>query len=447
MTCRFPPYFAWGVSTAAPQIEGSADADGRGPSIWDVFAKRPGAIAQGDTPAVACDHYRRWEADLDLMRDLGIRNYRFSLSWSRILPDGSGRINQAGLDFYRRLTDGMRARGIEPWCTLYHWDLPQALQDAYGGWLDRRIVADYAAYVEIAVRALVGNVRRWMTVNEMQCFIGVGYKDGTFAPGLKVGPQVKHQAYHHALLAHGAGVAAVRAYGGRDAQVGLAYPLHAHVPVTPSAADRQAAMDLFERSDGRLLGPLAGRGYPAAFLDHADAPRMEAGDEQAIGQPIDFMGVNNYGGGYARMGADGPETVALPPGYPSTDMSGMVLNPEGLTWAIRSCRERFGFQRYIITENGAACQDIVGADGSIVDLDRRLVISLNLREIQRLLAEGITVDGYFCWSFLDNFEWASGYAKRFGLVHVDYATQRRTPKLSARWYAGVIAAHGLDGSP
>jgi beta-glucosidase len=439
---RFPEGFVWGVATAAPQVEGAAREDGRGESVWDRFARQPGAIKTGETPEVACDHYHRFEDDAALMRELGIGHYRLSVAWPRVFPEGDGAINPLGLDFYDRLIDALLARGITPWVTLFHWDLPQALEDR-GGWMIRATADAFRAYAEAVVGRLGDRVRNWFTLNEMPCFIGKGYGDGEFAPGRHEDARSINQGYHHALLAHGHAVAAVRARGGPGARVGL---VHNHLPPVPipvaeTDADIAAARREYERANRQLMAPLFLGRYDDAFLAEAgaDAPRVEPGDPELIAQPTDFLGLNLYAGDFVRAGADGqPEILAFPRQFPRGDLRWLYVTPEVLYWGVRLAAEVFGVRTFFITENGAAFDDEVTPAGEILDLDRREYLRNSLIALHRAVAEGFDVRGYFAWTLMDNFEWAEGYAARFGLVHVDRATQRRTPKLSAGWYARVI---------
>jgi beta-glucosidase len=442
MSYSFPEGFVWGAATAAAQVEGAADADGKGESIWDRFARVPGKVARGDSPAQACDHYHRYPDDARLMDRLGLRHYRLSIAWPRVVPAGDGAVNPRGLDFYDRLVDVLLAHRITPWVTLFHWDLPQALEDR-GGWLARPTVEAFGRYAEAVVRRLGDRVRHWFTLNEMPCFIGKGYGDGEFAPGRREDPGGLNRGYHHALLAHGHAVAAVRAWGGPDARVGL---VHNHlppppIPVTETEADIAAARAAYEQTNRHLMAPVFLGRYAEEFLRHAggDAPLIEDGDLDRIAQPTDFLGLNLYAGRFVRAGADErPETLAWPRQYPRGDLPWLTITPEVLYWAVRLAAEVYGVRTFYITENGAAFADEVTSEGEILDLDRREYLRGSLVALHRAVAEGFDVRGYFVWSLLDNFEWAEGYAKRFGIVHVDYATQARTPKLSAHWYARVI---------
>ncbi len=444
---RFPEGFAWGVAAASAQIEGAATDGGKAESIWDRFATIPGKINDGDTPAVACDHYHRFEADADLIRDLGLRHYRLSVAWPRVVPDGDGPVNPIGLDFYDRLIDALLARGITPWVTLFHWDLPQALEDK-GGWASRSTVDAFARYAEVVARRLGDRVGHWFTVNEIPCFIGFGYGSGAFAPGRTEPARVLNQAYHHALLAHGRAVAAVRAFGRAGSVVGLVQNFlpPSPIPVTEAEGDIAAARALFTAANARILGPVCLGRYPDSFLDAAgpDAPEIQQGDLESIGQPSDFLGLNLYSGDFVRQGRDGrAEILPFPRQYPRGDLPWINVTPEVIYWTARLATAVFGPRPLLITENGAAFDDQVTPEGEVIDLDRREYLRNHLISLHRAIGEGYDVRGYFLWSLMDNFEWAEGYARRFGIVRVDYPTQRRTPKLSARWYAAVAAANRL----
>jgi len=439
---QFPPNFVWGAAAASAQIEGAAREDGKGESIWDRFASVPGNVVNNDTPAVACDHYHRYESDAGLMEQLGIGHYRLSIAWPRIFPAGAGAINPRGLDFYDRLIDALLKRGITPWVTLFHRDLPQALEDL-GGWLERATADAFGSYAEAVVKQLGDRVKRWFTLNEMPCFIGMGYGDGTHAPGRRENKRSLNQAFHHALLAHGHAVAVVRAHGGPGAQVGLVqnYLPAPPIPVSETDADIAAARSDFELTSGALMSPLFRGRYPEAFLGEAgaDAPRIQPGDMALIAQPTDFLGLNLYASVFVRAGAEGrPERLNFPRQYPQGVLSWLKITPQSLYWTIRLASEVFGVRTLYITENGAAFDDQLTPGGEIVDLDRLEYLRNYLISLHRAVDEGYDVRGYFVWSLMDNFEWAEGYAKRFGIVHVDYATQKRTPKLSAQWYARVI---------
>ena len=430
----FPPDFVWGVAAASAQIEGAAFSDGKGPSIWDTFSRVSGRVIGGDTLDVACDHYHLFEQDADLMRSLGWTNYRLSLAWPRIFPEGRGTLNQAGLDFYNRLIDAFLSRGITPWVTLYHWDLPQPLEDE-GGWLNRQTVDAFANYADVMTRHLGDRVKNWFTLNEMPCFIGLGYGTGTHAPGRTESKRLVNQAYHHALLAHGRATEIVRE-NVPGARAGLVHNPPTPIPVIETEEHIEAARQNYERINGPLMMPVFQGRYPDWFLDSPDAPLVDEGDMKTIHQPGDFLGLNLYAGYFVR--AESPlEQSPVPTQFPQGDLPWIHVTPQTLYWQIRLAREVFGAQTFYIAENGAAFADEVTPNGEVLDLERREYLRNYLIGLQRATAEGFDVRGYFAWSVMDNFEWAEGYAKRFGLVHVDFQTQKRTPKLSARWYSAV----------
>lgn len=436
----FPAGFRWGVATAAPQIEGAAHVDGKGPSIWDTFAQQPGRTRNGQGPDPGCDHYRRYPEDFALMQRLGIRHYRLSLAWPRIFPGGRGAVNQRGLDFYSRLIDAMLARGITPWVTMFHWDLPQTLEDE-GGWTQRRTVEAFAAYADTVVRAFGDRVKRWISLNEIICFTRYGYGGGDKAPGRVEPEQAINQAFHHALLCHGHAVRAVREHGGRGSQVGLADNPVVPIPITETEPDITAARRAFVAENIRVLDPLFRGGYSREYLriTGRDRARVAVGDFELISLPTDFLGLNLYTGKFVRAGRRGaPEIVPFPADYPRASSPWLCLAPAALYWGPRHIAEIYGPKAIYITENGAASDEPATVDGPVPDLSRREYIRQCLLELRRAIADGAPVRGYFLWSFLDNFEWQDGYDRRFGLVHVDFATQKRTPKLSAGWYAQVI---------
>jgi beta-glucosidase len=456
----FPKGFVWGVATSSFQIEGGVHEDGRGPSIWDTLCRRPGAIQNGDTGDVATDHFHRWPEDLDLLVQLGVPAYRFSVAWPRVMPDGR-RVEPRGLDFYRRLVDGMLERGIEPWLTLYHWDLPQALQDR-GGWPARDTALAFADYAAVVGRALADRPVRWITHNEPWCAAILSHQHGDHAPGEKSLPRAL-AASHHLLLSHGLAVRALRAEVGA-APVGITLNFLPTVAASRSEADAAAARGLDGTFNRWFLEPVLGRGYPhdvvvayaqaGGLTGPADAWAVggeticRPGDLDLISQPIDFLGVNYYN--RAIMRADVPDNLpveveAMPPDQ-WTDMPWEVHAPSLRDLLVRLGREAPGLPLYI-TENGAAYGDGPAADGLVHD-DRRIRYHReHLRASLQAIREGADLRGYFAWSFLDNFEWAFGYSKRFGLVHVDFDTLVRTPKDSARWFAEVIRTDGdsLDG--
>lgn len=443
---RFPRHFAWGVSTAAPQIEGAAFADDKGESIWDRFSRTPGKILNGDTPDVACDHYHRYREDIALLRRLGARHYRLSLAWPRLFPHGDGALNPKGLDFYQRLIDALLDAGITPWVTLFHWDLPQALED-HGGWRVRATPDAFARYADTAVRALGDRVKHWITLNEILCFTKLAYGGGDKAPGTNESPQVVNQTYHHALLAHGHAVRSVREFGGRGARVGLTDNSSIAIPVTETERDIAAARRWFVEDNARVLEPLFTGRYSAAYLRRcgADRPRVERGDLEHISQPTDFLGLNVYSGTFIRAGRGGkPEALPFPARYPHTDSDWLRLAPQALYWGPRLAAEVYGVREIYITENGAGYNDAPpDVRGEVLDLHRRDYLRTYLGELHRAIRDGVPVRGYFLWSFLDNFEWQDGYERRFGIVYNDFKTQRRTLKLSAHWYATVMRENRL----
>jgi beta-glucosidase len=437
---RFPKNFVWGVATAAPQIEGAAFEDGKGESIWDRFARTPGKVDKGDTLDVACDHYHRYRADFRLMAKLGIKNYRLSLAWPRFYPNGDGALNARGVDFYKRLVDAMLAEGITPWVTMFHWDLPQALEDR-GGWRSRVVPEAFARYADTAVKSLGGRVKNWITLNEIRCFTNLAHGEGDKAPGTNETRQVINQTFHHALLCHGLGVRAVREHGGRGARVGLTDNSDIAVPVTETPADIAAAGKWFAERNAHILGPIYEGRYSAAYLRRCgrDRPTVENGDMELIGLPADFLGMNIYTGTFIRAGRAGkPEALALPPDYPRTSCPWLNIMPQSIYWGPRLAQEVYGAKAIYITENGCGYDDEPVIKGEVHDLHRRDYVRNYLKELHRAIADGVPVRGYFLWSFMDNFEWQDGYARRFGIVHNDFKTQKRTPKLSAHWYATVM---------
>lgn len=436
----FPPGFAWGVATAAAQVEGAAFRDGKGASIWDTFARLPGRVQNGDTPDLGCDHYRRYRRDFALMRRLGIRHHRLSIAWPRIFPQGRGSLNPRGIDHYHRVVDAMLEEGITPWVTMFHWDLPQALEDT-GGWRRRGTVDAFARYADTIVRAYGDRVRHWITVNEIVCFTRLGHGGGKKAPGTCESEQVINQTYHHALLCHGHGVRAVREHGGRGSQVGIADNPVVPIPCTETVADIAAARAAFITENVRVLDPLLRGHYAAAYrqVTGRNAARTERGDWSLIRLPTDFLGLNLYTGYFVRAGRHGRlERLTFPAGYPRAGLSWLQLVPQALYWGPRFVREIYGAGPIVITENGAGYPEPDSCSGPLPDLHRREYVRQCLGELHRAIRAGVPVAGYFLWSFLDNYEWEDGYGQRFGLVHVDYRTQRRTPKLSASWYTTVI---------
>ncbi|MFI6824706.1 GH1 family beta-glucosidase [Micromonospora sp. NPDC050187] len=454
-TLRFPEGFVWGAATAAYQIEGAAHDDGRTPSIWDTFSRTPGKVFQGHTGDVACDHYHRYRDDVALMAELGLQAYRFSVAWSRIRPDGTGPVNPRGLDFYDRLVDSLAERGIDPIVTLYHWDLPQILEDR-GGWTNRETAEHFAEYAT-AVHARLGDrVRTWTTLNEPWCSAYLGYGSGIHAPGVQ-DAGAAFTAVHHLLLGHGLAARALRAAGAQTVSITL-NPADVQ-PADPNSAADAAAVRLVDGMQNRIfLDPLTGAGYPEDMLTHiarhVEPTFIRDGDEKTIAAPIDLLGINFYqptyvagrpdaaGGGGTWPGTDGAVEF-LPAAGPLTEM-GWSIEPAGLARLLERIHTDYPGLPMMITENGGAFPDPVRpGDGQVADDDRIAYLDGHLRAAHEAIGRGVDLRGYLVWSLLDNFEWAEGYRKRFGIVHVDYLTQRRTPKASARWYQEVISRNGL----
>jgi beta-glucosidase len=448
---EFPEQFQWGVATAAFQIEGAAREDGRGLSTWDTFCRR-GGTRTGETGDVACDHYHRYAEDIALMASLGVRHYRLSMSWSRVLPEGTGAINQAGLAFYDRLITCILAHGLVPHVTLFHWDTPEALEQRYGGWRDRRIADDFAAYCTVVVRHFGDRVRHWFTLNEIGCFTAMSYgpeqpRLGAHAPGIRTSAQEVNQIIHHATLAHGKGVQAIRAASPQPCVVGLVDNSGVPVPLIEDAEHIAAAQRAFEYQwiNGAVLWPVLRGAYAPGWQQQAEAagtmPKIEPGDLETIRQPLDVMGLNIYTGTYVRPSskAAGFEILPQSESYPRMHIPWLGIVPEAIYWGPRILRDHLGWQGdMLITENGCAANDAISPDGEIHDPDRILYLRSYLRQVQRAIEDGIPITGYFQWSFLDNFEWSWGYAKRFGLVFTEYNSQRRIPKDSFAWYRAVV---------
>lgn len=479
-TRQFPDGFLWGAATASYQIEGAVDADGRTPSIWDTFSRTPGAVLGGDTGDVACEHYTRMPEDVALMSELGLGAYRFSIAWPRVRPDG-GAVNRKGLDFYSRLVDELLARDIEPWVTLYHWDLPQALEDA-GGWLVRDTAERFRDHALSVHDALGDRVRSWTTLNEPWCSAFLGYTGGQHAPGRQEGV-AGVVAAHHLMLGHGLVVDELRRTGSPDLSLGITLNLTVSEPFDPGEpADVEAAERVDTFWNRMFLDPIFLGGHAPALADLTKEMTWEGrqwqdfvrdGDLALISAPLDVLGVNYYHGDAASgrehddlLGSrvvhperptsspfpGGGDIVFPRRGLPVTGMDWEV-QPEGLTRLLLRLRDEYDVPPVHITENGAAYPDVVGEDGRVHDPERLAFVADHLVAVHDAIEAGVDVRGYFVWSFLDNFEWAYGYAQRFGVVHVDYDTQRRTPKSSALWFAQAartgrvsspVPAHGTD---
>jgi beta-glucosidase len=467
----FPDGFVWGSATAAYQIEGAAAEDGRKPSIWDTFSHTPGKVQDGHNGDVACDHYHRLDDDLDLMASLGLGAYRFSVSWPRVIPDGVGKVNQPGLDFYDRLVDGLLARDITPLLTLYHWDLPQALDDV-GGWLNRETADHFAEYAQVVGAALGDRLSAITTLNEPFCAAFLGYGSGEHAPGTKDNAAALTAA-HHLNLAHGRAVAALRPLVPATCQLSITLNLAQVEPATDTEPDRAAAEHVDAIANGVFLQPILRGAYADRLIadtQHVtDWGFVRGGDLVEIAAPIDLLGVNYYsstkvaavgpGGMVAATGSAGPvdgrhhmSSAAMWPGSdlaysvpqpgPQTDM-GWPIDPDGLTRLLVRLNGEFPGMPLVVTENGAAYADVRSADGDVHDPDRVSYLRDHLAAVWRALDAGVDVRGYYVWSLLDNFEWSWGYSKRFGIVYVDYQTLERVPKDSAWWFRDVIASNAV----
>lgn len=446
----FPQNFVWGAATAAYQIEGAWDEDGKGPSVWDKFSHTPGNVANDDTGDRAADHYHRYREDVALIVGLGLDAYRFSISWPRVLPAGTGAINEAGLDFYDRLVDALLEAEITPYATLFHWDFPYALYQR-GGWLNPDSSDWFADYTTLVVERLSDRVHHWMPLNEPRVFLQLGHREGTHAPGLELPRALVLAAAHNVLLAHGKSVQAIRAAAQGESFVGSVPAVSNFYPATDEPADVAAARELAFtiRQDNLwnntwLNGPMLLGRYPedGLALWAEDLPPFTAADMEQIQQPLDFIGLNIYSGFPVRAGEDGrPQIVEFPEGMARTHLNWPVT-PEILYWSPTFFHERYGLPLYI-TENGLANTDWVTLDGDVDDLQRIDFLRRYLGALQRAVADGTDVRGYFHWSLLDNFEWAEGYSQRFGLIFVDYPTGERTPKRSATFYREIIGANAV----
>lgn len=458
---QFPTDFLWGSATASYQIEGAVAEDGRGPSIWDTFSHTPGKVLHGDTGDVAVDHYHRVPEDVAIMQDLGLQAYRFSLAWPRIMPTGTGEVNQAGLDFYSDLVDRLLAAGIKPVVTLYHWDLPQALEDA-GGWTNRATAHAFADYARVVARALGDRIHLWTTLNEPWCSAFLGYGSGVHAPGV-TDPAAALAATHHLNLAHGLAARAIRDELGADTPVSITLNLHVTRAASPAPQDVEAKRRIDTIANEVYLGPLLEGAYPAQVMDDTagicDWSFVQDGDLELIRVPVDLLGVNYYSTGRVQHGTppvgdgtpgpDGHRSSVvspwvgadqvewLPQPGPHTAM-GWNIEPQGLVDLLLELHERYPDLPLAVTENGAAFYDTVTPDGRVHDVERVAYLHDHIDAVGEAMDKGADVRGYFVWSLFDNFEWAYGYDRRFGVVHVDYDTQVRTLKDSARWYRALV---------
>src|SRR5215211_9428498 len=453
---NFPGGFLWGTATAAYQVEGAAKEDGRGPSIWDVFSHAPGNVLHGDTGDIACDHYHRFAEDLDIMASLGVRGYRFSVAWPRIQPEGSGPPNQKGFDFYKRLVEGLWERSIVPMLTLYHWDLPQVLEDK-GGWTSRETSERFAEYAGILYRELADVVPFWITLNEPWVSAWLGYGTGVHAPGHKDTAKAL-SATHHLLLGHGLALERMRSVRHEDNQLGITLNLSPIRASKDREADREAARRVDGQANRLYLNPLFHGGYPEDVVSYyrergVDLSFVWDGDLDRISVPFDFLGINYYFRNTVREAPEedgqsmpftdlGARTV-VPHDAEKTAM-GWPVEPEGLTEILVRIKEEYADVPIYITENGRAVHDYIDPEGDVHDEERVSYLDAHFRAAHEAMERGVDLRGYMVWSLLDNFEWAEGYSKRFGIVFVEYGTQRRVPKSSARWYSDVIRHNGLE---
>ncbi|WP_174278443.1 GH1 family beta-glucosidase [Sphingomonas bacterium] len=441
----FPKDFAWGCATAAYQVEGAVNEDGRGATNWDVFSHTSGRVANGDNGDVACDSYHRYPEDIALLKGLGVGAHRMSIAWSRIFPDGRGPINQKGVDYYNRVIDALLAAGIKPYVTLFHWDLPQALP---GGWQNRDTAHAFADYAGFMAGKLSDRVHHFITVNELRCFTDLGHQQGIHAPGLKLLPAGVNQVRHHGVLAHGLGAQAVRAHARAGTQVGVADNTSLFVPVIETSEHIAAAKQAVRDDNAMFLTAIMEGRYLDSYLAAAgaDAPQARAGDMAAIGTPLDFVALNIYAPTYVKADpsvARGWTPLPHLPQSPRMASPWLYVGPEVAYWGVRAVSELWGPKSLYISENGCSTDDVLDAQGHDDDADRIMYLRNYLGQFRRATAEGYPLHGYFLWSLMDNFEWADGYGKRFGLHYVDFATLKRTPKLSALWYRELIRRNAL----
>jgi beta-glucosidase len=448
--CPFPDDFLWGAATAAYQIEGAVAEDGRTPSVWDTFSRRPGAVIHDQNGDVANDHYHRYKGDVALMKDLGLKGYRFSSSWSRVIPDADGVVNEKGLDFYERLVDELLSAGIQPWMTLFHWDLPQWAEDKFGGWESKECAEAFGDYAAVMAKRLGDRVAGIFTINEFLCFLDKAYTANPepFAPGKVVPRKVFNQARHHAIYAHGLAVQAVRASSPRPIPVGLAENIPNVVPVLETQEHVAAAREALREMSGMYMTPIMEGQYHPGYLEDqgADAPTFTEDEMRVINTPLDLVGMNLYAPAYIRddpSARRGWSVVHCDENYPRMDMPWLFIGPSILYWCPRLVSETWNAPPMYITENGCAAPDRPTADNQIWDIGRMMYLQQHLMNAHRAVAEGYPLKGYFLWSLMDNFEWAFGYTKRFGIHYVNYETQERIPKLSAKYYAEVIRRNAL----
>jgi beta-glucosidase len=445
---HFPDGFLWGTATSAYQIEGAVHEDGRGPSIWDTFAHTPGKISDHSNADSANDHYHRYKQDVGLIKALGAKAYRFSIAWPRVFPEGDGAPNPKGLDFYDRLVDELLNNGIEPFATLYHWDLPQSLQDKIGGWQSSETSKAFANYAGYVAARLSDRVKNIFTVNEVGRFVNFGYGWGIDAPGLKLSTAKLNQVRHNVALGHGLAVQAIRARGRAGVKVGPAENIAACVPAINTPENIRAAEIATRELNAGFLGVILEGKYTDGFLEYAgkDAPKFTADELKIISTPIDFVGLNIYAPQFyvvAKDRAPGFDVLPFPASFPHMKSDWLRIGPETAYWVPRIVAKIWNVDNIYISENGTSSEDKVSADGKVYDLDRIMYLRNYLTQLQRATSEGVPVRGYFLWSLMDNFEWVFGFEQRFGLYRVDFQTQARIPKLSVSFYRDVIAQNAI----
>jgi len=444
---RFPDTFLWGCATASYQVEGGAAEDGRKPSVWDTFSKTPGKVFNGDTGDVADDSYHRYREDVQLLKGLGVKTYRMSVAWPRVFPDGTGAVNEKGIDYYERVIDELLAAGIDPYVTLFHWDLPQALEDRWGGWESPDTSKAFADYAALIGKRLSDRVRHFCTINEFSCFTDDGYAWGQKAPGKRLPAMRYNQVRHNGVLAHGLAMQALRASVPATTKLGLAENARMCVPAIESPEHIRAAQKAMRELNAPFLTAVLEGRYMESYLRScgAAAPKFTDEEMRAIGSPVDFVGLNVYTPTYVAAIRDGEgfKVLARPASYPHMSSSWLVIGPEVAYWAPRNLGEIWHVKDVYLTENGCSSDDVVQSDGHIYDTDRVMYLRNHLVHAHRAVKEGWPLRGYFLWSLLDNFEWSDGYSKRFGIVFVDYKTQKRIPKLSAEFYTQVISRNAV----
>ncbi len=445
---RFPDSFVWGCATSAYQVEGAVAEDGRGPSVWDTFCRQPGRIAMDDTAEVAVDQYHRYGDDVKLIRWLGAKAYRFSVSWPRVIPDGCGPVNEKGLAYYDRLVDELLENQIEPWVTLFHWDLPQAMEDRFGGWLSPETARYFAQYAAAVTARLSDRVTNFFTINEFLCFTDLCYSEGVYPPGKKLAAKERNQVRHHALLGHGLAVEAIRQNARKPPRVGLAENAQICAPVIETPEHIEAAKTAMRHLNGHFLTPVLEGAYPESYLtaQAADAPSFTDEQMKAIGSRLDFVGLNAYTPVYVQADDASPagfSQIPMAGSHPRMDMPWLCLGPEVVYWGPRLLKQIWDVDHVVISENGCPGPDPLATDGEVYDTGRLMYLRHHLIAAHRAVTEGWPLTGYFVWSLLDNFEWTYGYTKRCGIVYVNFKTQARIPKLSAKVYRQVIARNAV----